>query len=820
MHHHRTAQGSLEYLLLIGGIVLISSVVLFVILSSLSPLKSSVNTSIEDYQNALDTAGSFEGGGSNPPVILLDAYQGLSGGEIGLVFSTDALVDAHIIGIETALAPNPDLIDPDNFESTFSTLQLDYNDVQNGLVPGGHSYQVLLSMENTEYSFFVLACNVGGCSVAYDSAFSGVSAPPLPGISLTAFQGASPASVDLLFTNDIALDLAKVMGMQSSNAPIIVNETDFDTAFNSSSFIEYQFSIPGPLPPSQPPGYSYAATGLAQPSTLYTFFAKGCNSTGCTLASAQAFSGMQAPDTTPPAITLFSLDWDDSKVFVSFDAVEPGNESPPVIVTAIRGTSQALVDSVGVTGPSNSFDNPPAGVIAISLGSPPGTYKDSGLGNNVTYYYRLRACDSGVSTPNCVTNGNSLSVTPHIPAYTFQFGPEETVLKWASGAANGFCSPTDLPDNHVRAFKTNTGLVLFASNASKKDSACNPSLASCDFKYYIRRGTNFNNIQSECTSYFVSGKETLPDNFNNLEWFWSGYYKDDKLHTIVYNEYHDPNNPGSCGGSTSIEPGNVCRYTGFTYAVSADDGKTFAQPAYPSNMVAGPPLQWDAPAMNSPQGYGHYDITNIISKQEGTETYYYALVHFADISGSPAYSKCLIRTNNLGDPASWRAWDGSGFTISMPSPYPSPYTTKCASVSTSQLGPLMGTITYNSVFNKYLLVGYMANWDASFFPAEVKCGFFYSTSDNLINWSQAKHFLEYQGSAQAFQPAGQNPCNTSAKIISYGAAIDHEQLNDPNDPNFEKSGKDFYIYFTYWPDFYNQGWIRDLVRRKVTVIKS
>lgn len=649
--------------------------------------------------------------------------------------------------------------------------------------------------------------------------------PIIPNLTLSASTGENAGTINLLLTTDIDLLSMHIIGIPTINAPTNVDASNFVPLLVGNPNVDYELNSTTPILAGNQPSL---ATGL-ETNTPYSFFVIGC-AILCTVATASATSGdtTPTPDTTPPIITAFSLAWDDAKVIITFNGSDPGIETPPVSFIAIRGTDQTLVNGITTQGPTNSFDNPPTGITVIPLGTIPGEYTDTGLVNNVTYYYRLRACDNTTPIPNCTTNGNALPIMPHVPIYSFAVEGMETVIDWKS-TGNQFCNEYDVPDSHIRAFRTNDPtqpLVLFAGNAARTDKNCKPETTTCEYDLFVRRATNFEpgSIQSDCANRFTNGAETIADNFNNLEWFWSGYYENGKLHTIIYNEFHDPLSPTICKlwnglPATTLEPDNLCRYTGLTYTYSMDNGHTYQNNPTINPVVAGPPLKWN-PATMAPEpaptdgGYGFFDITNIIKREESGITYYYALVIFNDIA-APFSRVCTIRTTNLDDPSSWRAWGGTAYNVSMNTPYPNEHAgPPCTSNSLAQTGRLLGTITYNTYMKKYLHVGNMI-----FNPGTgSKCGFYYSTSDDLRNWSKAQLFVEQQHIAGTSVPSLCN--NTTGPVTAYGGMIDHDQLFDLTDPNFEKSDNTFHIYYTYFPNHSGDAMNRDLVRQKVTVTKS
>ena len=168
-----------------------------------------------------------------------------------------------------------------------------------------------------------------------------------------------------------------------------------------------------------------------------------------------------------------------------------------------------------------------------------------------------------------------------------------------------------------------------------------------------------------------------------------------------------------------------------------------------------------------------------------------------------------MRTNKLDQPSSWRAWDGSGFTIHLNSPYPAPQNTEhCVFVSKNEIAAMSGSLAYNTYLGKYLLVGVSASND----PQNPACGTYYSLSDDLTTWTPRKLIWAHE--------TPNPPCMQgvdSAGSVTYPSIIDHNQLTDASDLNFEKSGNRPHLYYIVRR---NAGNNRDLLRRPITICET
>jgi len=502
----------------------------------------------------------------------------------------------------------------------------------------------------------------------------------------------------------------------------------------------------------------------------------------------------QILDVTPPWITM-SLKGGDTTITVIYSGAEQGTpQTPPLTYTLFASYVKSSLDDMAITGTTNSFDNPPSGPFPVSLNtSTPGTIILSGAPNEITAHLRMRVCDSA-SPKNCSAT-ETLSVTPSQETISVTLGTPETVFDWTTDSCG--TDGLDLPDVNARAIKTADGkLHIFAGDAPV---------------YYGMTGTNFNNLVHSCAPRLTSTQNSFAYTFNNWEWIWSVYRIGNTVHALVHNELHDPIAPNCKPGDNS--PANACNYTNITYAVSTDHAKTFTQSVGSGldHVVATLPKPWETylgtasnikAALTTP--------TNIVQHTDG---YYYS-IFFTDKSAAGGNGLCLMRTNNLASPSSWRAWDGSGFSLTMGPAYttggsPAPTGVSACTPLNTTLGATVsgaGSLSWSTYFNKYILVGFGRSTPGGV----LTCGHYFTLSDDLINWS-TPYLLK------AVAPIGGNCPNQTPdpKGSAYPSLIDHNQLNDPNDPNFEKIGQTPYLYYVdSHPSI--DPFDRDLVRVPVT----
>jgi hypothetical protein len=356
------------------------------------------------------------------------------------------------------------------------------------------------------------------------------------------------------------------------------------------------------------------------------------------------------------------------------------------------------------------------------------------------------------------------------------------------------CYDMDLPDLPTHVVRAEDGsLVLFAGNAPR---------------FYVSRGADFGSFQRDCTRPVLeSADRRTPESYENWEWISAVYREGNRWHALISNEFHDAVASTCKPGDPS--PSNPCWYNSATYAVSTDGAHSFSKPFAPAHVVAPPPYVWEPPlpgaSPNSGWQFleGYFAPISIVSKGDGF--FYGAVGLIPSKANPPTYEMCLIRTDNLDDPSSWRAWDGSGFNVRMTSPY----------VTGSPAAPLCklsheppgSNITFNTYLDRYMEVG---NYRHTTLDGKPLCGVFFSLSADLFHWSAQQLIAEVRDDGwcpfDLQKPGLLEPVN-----VMYFTLIDHADTT----VNFERPGRTPYLYYVrfnrdvndpaYWLD-------RDLVR--------
>jgi hypothetical protein len=365
------------------------------------------------------------------------------------------------------------------------------------------------------------------------------------------------------------------------------------------------------------------------------------------------------------------------------------------------------------------------------------------------------ADDKTAVSPTTVSSAPSTSP----PAATFPaaalaiVGPAEVVFDWSRDR----CDETDIPDLPARAFRDSTGQVqVIAAHETNRRFL----------------GADLNHISRDCRVVMHSATDAQPSRYADRSWLAAPYTEDGKtIVALVHNEYHGHEHAGMCPQADYFP----CWYNSITLAVSDDGGASYAPAAAPpEHLVATLPQRYVAGAGPS----GVFEPSNIIKGRDG---FYYVFVRI-DETSSDQQRICLMRTTTVADPASWRAYDGNGFTIAFVDPYREPESTTvpCAAIDPNHLGAMASSVTFNTYLNQYLIVG----TTAVHIDGREVWGVLYALSDDLIHWQSRRLLVEVE-MPWTYQPG-------DANVYLYPALLDPASP----DRNFETTGKTAFVYLT------------------------
>jgi hypothetical protein len=349
-------------------------------------------------------------------------------------------------------------------------------------------------------------------------------------------------------------------------------------------------------------------------------------------------------------------------------------------------------------------------------------------------------------------------------AYTFgepgvrATGPEVVQFDYTTQK----CSSDDIPDQATRAFRDVNGQVVLINSHHTTRRYQGASLAT---------------VTHNCSIMMGSGKNGDPSMFDDREWLGTTWTSDGvTVYGLIHSEYQGYNqSPGYCirSGEPFSERAK-CWYNTLTLTKSTNNGATFQHAPPPAHFVAGPAYQYAVGI--GPIGY--FQPSNIVRGKDG---YLYLRAHVQDYGAQPV-GACLMRTNRIDDPASWRLWDGTGFNRRSVDPYRTPGLDPAQHTcvpSAAHTGTFSESLTWNTYFKKWMLVG---GWDGSSAQGP---GFYYFLSDDLLNWTPGK--LVMNGELPWTYACGDGP----------------EQIRDPSildnnskSRNFDTVGQRPFLYFT------------------------
>ena len=385
-----------------------------------------------------------------------------------------------------------------------------------------------------------------------------------------------------------------------------------------------------------------------------------------------------------------------------------------------------------------------------------------------------------------VSGTQSLTVTP-MPRISVSLGATKEVI---FDYTRDHCSDLDTPDLPTHVVRAEDGsLVLFAGDAPR---------------FYVSRGADFGSFKRDCSQPALqSADQRTPESYENWEWISAVYREDTRWHALISNEFHDAAASTCRPGDPS--PANPCLYNSSTYAVSTDGAHSFLKPFAPAHVVAPPPNVWEPPLPGAMPNAGwqfvegYFAPTSIVRKDDG---YFYGVVGLIPSKAvPPTFETCLIRTDDLDDPASWRAWDGSGFNVRMTSPYVTGSPAPTCKLSHDAPG---GNFTFNTYLDRYMEVGNYRHTS----DGKPVCGVYFALSADLFHWSAQQLIVEVRDDGWCpFDP--QKPGLLETVPVMYITVIDHADMT----VNFERPGRTAYLYYTRFND---GGLDRDLVRVPLT----
>ena len=336
------------------------------------------------------------------------------------------------------------------------------------------------------------------------------------------------------------------------------------------------------------------------------------------------------------------------------------------------------------------------------------------------------------------------------------------------------CSGNDVPDVPARAFRDARGeLVLFAMHTENR----------------ALRGPAFDKLKLDCSSPLPSHDEADPAAFDDASWIAATWTTDgQRIAALVHHEYQAHSHPGRCSHKQYL----ACWYNTVVAVSSSDGGRRFARPT-PPQVVAAAPFRQD---VGQGRHRGFFNPSNIVA--DGQNHYFLAGTTGWEAQDSGA---CLFRSADPFDPASWRGYDGQGFTAR----FPDPYRTKPGRPTCKVVSPFPGPV--GSVVRHRGTGAWIAVFQASAGGQFPEPGFYTTSSRDLLAWDKPRLLL-------AGGTLYDDACTSGGRLISYPSLIDPAASGR----NFDDVGDAADLYFS---DLKVEGCqvtsARDLVRRRVAI---
>lgn len=346
-----------------------------------------------------------------------------------------------------------------------------------------------------------------------------------------------------------------------------------------------------------------------------------------------------------------------------------------------------------------------------------------------------------------------LAARPAVAVDLHVAGGEEMVFPWNRQR----CETWDVPDAPARAFRDAEGSVrLYISH----------------FVTRAMTGPSLSEVRHDCAVVFHGGEKDEPQAHDDRLWLASFWTADGRtVHGLSHAEYHGQHRPAICPAAKYM----ACWQNSIVQTISTDGGRTFAR-AGAEAAVATLPYRYDADA-GRPTGY--FSPSNIISR----DGYYYAFI-FAAAYGEQRRGACLLRTRQIDDPQSWRAWDGKDFTVAFADPYRQTLANAKGHTCTpiDPFPSAVSTVVRVAPNGPYVAV-FTAKLQTSG-EATPTVGVYYAQSADLIAWGGPRLLF-------AAPTPGMRDCADHA-AYAYPSLLDESSSSR----NFEEIGTTAYLYLT------------------------
>jgi len=345
-----------------------------------------------------------------------------------------------------------------------------------------------------------------------------------------------------------------------------------------------------------------------------------------------------------------------------------------------------------------------------------------------------------------------------------------TVFEWATQR----CTDLFIPDSPARAFRRGDGSIV---------------LIAAHYLNQFMIGPTFDRLQPYCSASSRGAESDDPAAFDTRYWIQALLPgPKGRIIGIASHEYSGLRHH-TCAKTA---PGSLCWYSSIIEVTSQEYQLQFSFASkFDDRFVAAPPRQYDSTNLGR---YGFITTSNAVIR--GGWTYIFV---WAELGGKAG--NCLFRAPLYDTSGNWTAYVDGSFSKHFGNPYEARNpSARCDLIAPNQLrGQLRSLININGKW-----VGVFDTRP----PAPQPPGVYYSTSIDLMSWSEPSLLYE----AQTWY--GGTGCGL---FFGYPSLIDHSSRS----PIFDTGGQDLYLYLTRmnWADC-KKGLNRDLVRIPIKVLSN
>jgi hypothetical protein len=275
------------------------------------------------------------------------------------------------------------------------------------------------------------------------------------------------------------------------------------------------------------------------------------------------------------------------------------------------------------------------------------------------------------------------------------------------------CDPYDVPDAPARAFRDSLGVIHFFATSSKNRALI---------------GKDFGSLKHNCNIVYQGAHDDRPQAYSDYSWLTSFYTQGRTIYALIHNEFHGNERAAICPSQNY----DRCWENSLTLAISNDDGYHFKPLGLGNgdNVIAELPYRYKGDQVGH---FGYLNPTNILKRGD----FYYVMFSAIDRKNPSRSGVCIMRTSNLDDLTSWRAWDGSGFNTQFVNPYRrdviDPIFHTCTPIGRNRLFFSLGSFLWMPEKQEFILIMRFQVWDKQI-NGEIP-GVYYSISKDMINWS-------------------------------------------------------------------------------------